>query len=87
LLWADHYDEFGILTYEPSTDWSIAGPIIEHECISLVNAAGDDVWSAYPIADHPIAHRKSGPTPLIAAMRCCVNSILGKEVEIPEELI
>lgn len=28
----------------------------------------------------------TGPTPLIAAMRCYVASKLGEEVEIPEEL-
>jgi hypothetical protein len=70
-----------------STDWSRGGPIIEREFISLVNAAGDDVWSAYPIADDPIAHRKSGPTPLIAGMRCYVDSQLGEIVEIPKELL
>jgi hypothetical protein len=69
-----------------STDWSQGGPIIEREFITIINAAGDDVWSAYPIADDPVAHRKSGPTPLIAAMRCYVASKLGDEVEIPEEL-
>jgi hypothetical protein len=69
-----------------STDWSQGGPIIEREFITIINAAGDDVWSAYPIADDPVAHRKSGPTPLIAAMRCYVASKLGDEVEIPTEL-
>lgn len=29
----------------------------------------------------------SGPTPLIAAMRCYVASNLGEEVEIPEEVL
>jgi hypothetical protein len=28
-----------------------------------------------------------GPTPLIAAMRCCVASKLGDEMEIPKELL
>jgi hypothetical protein len=69
-----------------STDWSQGGPIIEREFITIINAAGDDVWSAYPIADDPVAHRRSGPTPLIAAMRCYVASKLGDEVEIPTEL-
>lgn len=36
-----------------------------------------------PIID---ADCMSGPTPLIAAMRCFVSSKLGDEVEIPEEL-
>ena len=29
----------------------------------------------------------SGPTPLIAAMRCYVASKLGDEVDVPEELV
>jgi hypothetical protein len=73
--------------YQPSTDWSQGGPIIERECITLVNADGDDVWSAYPIADNPVAHRKSGPTPLIAAMRCYVASKFGDSIEIPDQLL
>jgi hypothetical protein len=31
-------------------------------------------------------NRSSGPTPLIAAMRCYVASKLGDEIEIPENL-
>ena len=73
--------------FSPSTDWSQGGPIIEREFITIINAAGDDVWSAYPIADDPVAHRKSGPTPLIAAMRCYVASKLGEEVEVPNGLL
>jgi hypothetical protein len=76
----------GYAEHEYSTKWEHGGPIIEREFITIINAAGDDVWSAYPIADDPVAHRKSGPTPLIAAMRCYVASKLGDEVEIPEEL-
>ena len=72
---------------EYSSKWSQGGPIIERECITLVNADGDDVWSAYPIADNPVAHRKSGPTPLIAAMRCYVASKFGDTVEIPDQLL
>jgi hypothetical protein len=70
-----------------STNWSQGGPIIERECITLVNADGDDVWSAYPIADNPVAHRRSGSTPLIAAMRCYVASKMGDIVEIPDQLL
>ena len=29
----------------------------------------------------------SGPTPLVAAMRCYVASKLGDEVEVPDELL
>lgn len=73
-----------------SSDWSLAGPIIEREGIGLDFSPadmGDDpacVWAAY---DRAHAERENGPTPLVAAMRCYVASRLGDTVEIPEELI
>lgn len=62
-----------------SIDWYAAGPIIERERIRIEPRG---VWCA--------AHDSfewgwmSGPTPIIAAMRCYVASKLGDEVEIPE---
>ena len=68
-----------------STDWSQGGPIIEREKIgSLHEARG--VWSASTKWEDP-AKVFYGKTKLIAAMRCCVASKLGEEVEIPNELI
>jgi hypothetical protein len=67
--------------FEPSENWADGGPIIERERIRLdprgVWVAAHDTceWTEY-----------SGPTPLIAAMRCYVASKLGDEIEIPEEL-
>jgi hypothetical protein len=68
--------------YQPSTDWSQGGPIIEREGISIEYAADPEKWCACIMADQEVY----GPTPLIAAMRCYVASKLGDEVEIPEEL-
>ena len=71
-----------------SRDWARGGPIIEREGISTEfdKAGYKDSWVAYklgvPYEDNP----ESGPTPLIAAMRCYVASKLGDEVDIPEEL-
>ena len=75
--------------YEPSTDWSQGGPIIdriegfelkvwvesnrEGKCQVEIHNADGD-WI------------KFGPTPLIAAMRCYVASKLGDEVDVPDEL-
>jgi hypothetical protein len=75
----------------PSTDWSQGGPIIEREGISTrwdsADYIGDTLtnvtWSAAP-CDEDYSH--TGPTPLIAAMRCYVASKLGDEVEVPDEL-
>ena len=65
-----------------STDWSQGGPIIERERIDLECSFEGADWSAMS------STRKvgSGPTPLIAAMRCYVASKLGDEVDVPEEL-
>ena len=70
------------LIFAPSTNWAHGGPIIEREEIELVPKGMR--WDAYADEDFHVPH--SGPTPLIAAMRCYVSSKLGDEVEIPEEL-
>lgn len=68
-------------TYSPSTDWNQGGPIIERERIDLqwVERKGSGpVWRTF---------HADGPTPLVAAMRCFVESRLGDEVDVLEELI
>jgi hypothetical protein len=76
----------------PSTDWAQGGPIIERENINLSAYELDDdgntnpgwqAWPNYGMSDWYL----SGPTPLIAAMRCYVASKLGEEVDVPEELL
>ena len=78
-----------------STDWSQAGPIIEREGIATAHFNYGDgqtkEWRA-EILDGggyfaSIEFTHTGPTPLIAAMRCFVASKLGDEVEIPDELL
>ena len=66
-----------------STDWALAGPIIEREKIEL-NLFGSG-WMATR-TDGPAVSEEIGPTPLVAAMRCYVASKLGDELEIPDEL-
>jgi hypothetical protein len=73
--------------FEPSTDWSQGGPIIEREKISL-ECKHDGWWVAsyqYNYSDYK-EYICLADTPLIAAMRCYVASRLGDEVELPEEL-
>lgn len=76
--------------YQPSTDWAQGGPILEREGITLrVNARVLGHWAAFIDfggSNCNIKARHTGPTPLIAAMRCYVASKFGDEVEIPEEL-
>jgi hypothetical protein len=76
-------------SYSPSTDWSQGGPIIDLEEILVGPSpflSGDcaaGIGSDWDTCNHI----QTGPTPLIAAMRCYVASKLGDEIEIPEELL
>ena len=77
---------------EYSTDWAQGGPIIEREKIEWQ-------WIPAPDKAHQYGARKpslgglnrtfcmDGPTVLVAAMRCCVISEFGYEIDIPEELL
>jgi hypothetical protein len=96
-LYMRNAEGHGVHWTHSSTDWSEAGPIIEREKISVwfVEEYADEVgkvmckaeWYAeYRLADRP-HYSATGPTPLIAAMRCYVASRLGDEVELPEELV
>lgn len=71
------------LRWTPSTDWAQGGPIIEREKLDVF--CSGNVWDASTGDRHPNVI-KTGPTPLIAAMRCYVASRLGEEVDIPDEL-
>jgi len=70
--------------FQPSMDWSIAGPIIEREKICLEWST--EGWDACRMTEElemkmmPDIHRKEGPTPLLAAMRCFVAQKYGEEV-------
>ena len=77
-----------------STDWSQGGPIIEREFLEL--RPGSFVGSKeFPRIFAAWAQNQrggktisgTGPTQLIAAMRCYVASKLGDDVNIPEELL
>ncbi len=73
------------------TNWALGGAIIEREAIALTpyGAASTapknpEYWEAcMHDQDEVIIH--VGDTPLVAAMRCYVASVLGSEVEVPDE--
>ena len=68
-----------------STDWAQGGPIIEREGIQLW--VGQN-WNASMDSNSINPDNfESGPTPLIAAMRCYVASKVGDEIELPNGLI
>lgn len=87
--------------YNPSTDWSQGGPIIEGEGINLSvdyqdSALSNDMvqigwkgnlWNNSVPGTAGFLQWAYGPTPLIAAMRCYVASTLGETAEVPEELV
>lgn len=81
---------FGYAIKHYSTDWSQGGPLLEREKLEL--RCTDYEWQAFcfgfPVAKAHSGRRvwASGPTPLIAAMRCLVASHLGDEVDVPDEL-
>lgn len=75
-----------VVKWNPSTDWSQGGPIVERENLVVGPTGGGifpDKWAASS-EDSPYLF---GPTPLIAAMRCHVTNKLGDDVDVPEELL
>jgi hypothetical protein len=77
--------------YNPSTDWALAGPIIEREKLCITASVEGD-WTAFCVSDEmDMQWICRGPTPLVAAMRCYVASKFGDDlvlfkVEVPDEL-
>lgn len=69
------------LSYSPSTNWAQGGPIVESEIEELQRESNGKFWAATS------THSASGPTPLVAAMRCYVASKLGEEIAVPKELL
>ena len=65
--------------FNPSTNWSQGGPIIERE--GIATGKSWECWKAFTDTS-----KGEGPTPLIAAMRCYVASKLGDTIDIPEGL-
>lgn len=71
--------------WNPSTDWSQGGPLVERERMTVTHNEDDGCWEAYYPDD--VAGYQRANSPLIAAMRCYVASKLGDEVDVPEELV
>jgi hypothetical protein len=79
--------------YKPSTDWAQGGPIIEREKLWVGYSASGSLLRLVVMEDAVVQCHKvappcstTGPTVLIAAMRCYVASKLGNEIELPKEL-
>ena len=66
-------------------DWETCGQIMERESISVEEFKENDrkIWWAYKVnGKRPRIWAASGPTPLVAAMRCLVFAKLGAEVDL-----
>lgn len=88
--WEPKLSTYYSSAYSPTTNWAHGGPIIEWEMIELTRGTeNSNGWTATIDLYEGDAMRESctGPTPLIAAMRCYVANTLGDEVEVPDELI
>lgn len=74
--------------YEPSTDWSQGGPLIEKHHIDLTLECKDLIYaslcddSGMPVMPGDV-NGAFGPTYLIAACRAIVASVLGETVSVP----
>lgn len=73
--------------WNPSSNWSQGGPIIEREGLELKRGMTLPLlWAAWAYQWNGLRLTSSGmtgPTPLVAAMRCYVASKLGAEVDVP----
>lgn len=70
----------GLFSYAPSTDWSVAGRLIDQHVYAM-GKHHDVYWC------HAGNHLGEGPTILIAACRAIVAAKLGDDVMIPSELV
>lgn len=85
----------GFDKYAPSTNWEQGGPILDKErigttpfTITVGPDKGTKEWFAnYESFVDVTPNYYSGPTKLIAGMRCYVAAKLGEEVEVPDELV
>ncbi|MBD1601959.1 phage protein NinX family protein [Pseudomonas typographi] len=75
--------------WKPSADWSQGGPLIEKygvslDCIAPLNSWEAFVWGGPSACNGFIAEAE---TPLIAACRAIVASVMGDTVSVPRELL
>lgn len=72
--------------WSPSRYWNQAGPIIDREiiCIDAGDGSfpGEKMWAAWLSSNAPMSADEeiTGPTALVAAMRCFVHSKFGDDV-------
>ena len=72
--------------YEPSKDWSIAGPIIERERLTLANSSDPTPywWANFMDDNYNILYEVDGDTALEAAMRSYCLKIFGATIDFSQ---
>lgn len=86
------YGGVGQQDWTPSTDPAQGHPIIERDRISLQHLGPSVGWGArrpawVPDGDGETIPAASGPTMLIAGLRCLVAARIGPTVDVPQELL
>lgn len=81
--------KLGFKRLKPSTDWAQGGPIIDREGITVGPHTTSPFIAHYGSASVQThwADRYTGPTYLVAAMRCFVANRIGLNVNVPDELL
>lgn len=78
-----------LILLQYSSDWGLAGPIIDREYISI-HQFKDEPENSLCVASISMKvddmRREFGPTPLVSSMRCHAVNKLGEEVEVPDTL-
>ena len=76
------------VAFMPSRNWFDGGPIIERKWLDITPWPNEsDEELRWQCKQHDsIDCVAFGPTPLIAAMRCYVASVLGDEIDTPDGL-
>lgn len=69
--------------FNPCESWSQCGPLIEKHRVSIIYS--DDICDPCAWTDSTAAWHAT--TPLIAACRAIVASVLGETVSVPKELV
>lgn len=73
--------------FEPSTDWSQGGPLIEKYGVAIDYRKLSKSWDAHCSAMRGDSWMNSCETPLIATCRAIVSAHLGDSVDVPAELV
>ena len=73
--------------YQPASDWSQGGPLIEKHMVSLhCPQSTGDVWAGWVITEKG-EFCQAGDHALIAACRAIVAAKLGDTVQVPKDLM